>query len=295
MAARAIWKGVIKLGSVQVPVKLYSAVQDRDVHFTLLDRKHHARVEQRMVKPDSDEAVAHEQIRKGYLSDGSYVMLEREELGQLAPEPSRDIEVTRFVAGDALGPEWFVRPYYLAPDGSQDAYLALQRALAEEGREGVAQWVMRGVEYRGVLRAQGPHLVLVTLRHPDEVLATDELPQPGGRAHNEKEAKMAEQLVLAFADAFDPSQYHNEHRDRLLALVDAKAKGKRPRLKPVPEKRTAPDLADALRKSLLAAHQKNRAQDVKRARGPGPVKAQGSGSAKKRARSARSRKESAVA
>lgn len=291
MAARAIWKGAFKLGSIQVPVKLYSAVQDRDVHFTLLDRKQHARVEQRMVKPDSDEAVAYDQIRKGYLSDGSYVMLEREELGELAPKPSREIEITRFVNDDELGPEWFVRPYYLAPDGSQDSFLALQRALAEEGREGIAHWVMRGVEYRGVLRAQGPHLVLVTLRHPDEVLATDELPQPSGRAHGEKEAKMAEQLVLAFADEFDPSQYRNEHRDRLLALVDAKAKGKRPRLKPVQEKRAAPNLADALRKSLLAAHQKGRAEKKSRAEEP-PRAAKKRTSAR---RSARGRKERAVA
>src|SRR5690349_12284599 len=83
VAARAIWKGTIKLGNLSVPVKLYSAVQDRDVHFSLLDKKQHAPVEQRMVKPDSDEAVDYAQIRKGYLSEGSYVMLEREELEKL--------------------------------------------------------------------------------------------------------------------------------------------------------------------------------------------------------------------
>jgi DNA end-binding protein Ku len=282
VAARAIWKGVIKLGNLSVPVKLYSAVQDRDVHFSLLDKKQHAPVEQRMVKPDSDEAVEYAQIRKGYLSEGSYVMLEREELEQLAPKASREIEISRFVATDELGPEWFVRPYYLGPDGSQDSYFALQRALLEEEREGIAHWVMRGVEYRGVLRAQGQHLVLVTLRHPDEVIATDEIQLPSGRAHNDKEAQMAEQLVLAFADEFDPAQYRNEHRDRLMELVEAKASGKRPRLKPVHEKRAAPNLADALRKSLLATHRKSThtASPKKRA----PAK-----------RSARARKERAVA
>jgi DNA end-binding protein Ku len=257
MAARAIWKGMIQLEGMRVPVKLYSAVQDRDVHFTLLDRKRHTRVEQRMVKPESDEAVPYEQIRRGYLSDGNYVMLAKEELAQLAPKPSRDIEVTRFVSCDELGPEWFVRPYYLGPDGAQESYFALQRALAEEGREGIARWVMRGVEYHGVLRPQGSHLMLVTLRHPDEVVATGDIPLPSGRAHNEKEAKMAEQLVLAFSDEFDPAQYQNEHRERLLALVKAKASGKRMRLAPVSEKRAAPDLTAALRKSLLAAHGKH--------------------------------------
>jgi DNA end-binding protein Ku len=282
--ARAIWKGVVRLGRLSVPVKLYSAVQDRDVHFTLLDKKQRARVEQRMVKPDSDEAVAYDQIRKGYLSDGSYVMLERDELAKLAPEPSREIAVSRFVAEDELGPEWFVRPYFLGPDGSQDSYFALQRALDEEGREGIAHWVMRGVEYRGVLRAEGPYLVLVTLRHPNELIATGEIELPSGRAHNEKEAKMAEQLVLAFADDFDPAQYRNEHRDRVLELVDAKAAGKRPRLKPVKEKRAAPDLSNALRKSLLAAHRKNRS--------PAP---QSATNKRAPARRARSRKERAVA
>ncbi len=289
MAARAIWKGVIQLGRRRVPVKLYSAVQDRDVHFTLLDRKKHTRVEQRMVKPESDEAVPYEQIRKGYLSEGNYVMLEREELAQLAPKASRDIEIARFVSTDQLGPEWFVRPYYVGPDGDEESYFALQQALADSGREGIAHWVMRGIEYRGVLRAEGSHLVLVTLRHPDEVVATGSVSLPSGRAHNDKEAKMAEQLVLAFSDEFDPTLYRNEHRERLLALVDAKASGKRLRLKPVHDKRAAPSLVDALQKSLLAAHGKSRAAERK---------TQDKTPEKKRAparRSARARKERAVA
>lgn len=256
MAARAMWKGVIALGATKVGVKLYSAVQDRDIHFKLLDPKKKAPVQQRMVKPDSDDEVPYSEVRKGYLTEGSYVMLEKDELESLAPKASREIEVARFVTTDHLGPEWFVRPYYLGPDNDQDGYFALQQALADSGREGIVHWVMRNTEYSGVLRAVDEHLMLITLRHEDEVVSTKDVRMPSGREHSAKEAQMAEQLVAAFEDEFDPSLYHNEHRERVLELVDAKSKGKRLRLKKVEHKKSEPNLADALQRSLMSVHKK---------------------------------------
>lgn len=245
-----MWKGVIQVGDAQLAVKLYSAVQDRDLHFTLLDRKTHAPVAQRMVKPDSGEAVPYPEIRKGFLSDGEYVMLEKEELNQLAPQPSRDIVVDSFIPQTGLGPEWFVRPYYLAPDGDPNAYSALARTLFEAKREGLAHWVMRGIEYSGVLRSDGAHLMLITLRHQDEVLDTTKLALPQARTHSDRETKLAEQLILAYQGDFDPNEFRNEHRDQVRALIEAKASGKRVQLKPLKQKKAAPDLAEALEKSL---------------------------------------------
>jgi len=291
VAARAMWKGVIALGSTKVGVKLYSAVQDRDIHFKLLERNKHAPVEQRMVKPDSDEEVPYEEVRKGFLSDGNYVMLDKEELTKLAPKASREIEVARFVTTDHLGPEWFVRPYYLGPDSDVESYFALQEALADSGREGIVHWVMRNTEYSGVLRAVGDHLMLITLRHKDEVVSTKDVRMPNGREHSAKEAQMAEQLVVAFEDEFDPSIYKNEHRERVIELVDAKSRGKRVRLKKVQEKKAEPSLADALSRSLLSVHKKG-VSHTKSQASTEPAKAKKAGS---RTRKSSTRKERSVA
>ncbi len=259
-----MWKGSLQLGSHQLGVKLYAALQDRDVHFKLLDRKRRAPVSQRMVDPESAQPVEYATIQKGYFRDGSYVMLSKEELADLAPTASRAIEVETVVGDDKLGPEWFVRPYYLGPDGSVDRYAALARALFEEKREGIARWVMRGIEYTGVLRSDGEHLMLITLRHRDEVVSAADLPELKGRAHSEREEKLAEQLILAYEAEFDPSEFKNEHRERVLSLIEAKAAGKRPRLPTLQKKKVAPDLSDALQKSLLHAHGKARGDQSER-------------------------------
>lgn len=266
MAARAMWKGVLQLGAVHVPVKLYSAVQDRDVRFTLLAPRTHAPVQQHMVKPESGEIVPYPEIQKGFESEGNFVLLKREELSQLAPKASRDIDVASFIPAQKLGPEWFVRPYYLGPDGAGEAYAALAKALHESGREGIAHWVMRNIEYNGALRSDGTVLSLITLRHADELVDLGALPESEARAHSEKEVKLAGQLIAAYAGEFDPNEFHNEHRERVLALIDAKAHGKRVRLKPLRQKKPEANLLGALQKSLAHAQGESGAAKPKRAR-----------------------------
>jgi DNA end-binding protein Ku len=252
MAARAIWKGVIRVGTLRVPIRLYSAVEDRDVHFRLLHEKDQTPVRQEMVNPRSGKPVPSDEIRKGYeVARGTFVILTDEELDALEPDDSRDVRVTRFVGADAIGHEWFERPYYVGPDakGSAD-YFALAQALADAGKEGIARWVMRDREYAGALRARGPHLVLVTLRHADEVVARADLRPPPFRKPTEKELRLAEQLVGALQADFDPGRYRDEYRKRVLDFVQAKAKGRRPRL-PRPPRRTKPSsLLGALEASV---------------------------------------------
>ncbi|MDB4987399.1 MAG: ykoV 2 [Myxococcaceae bacterium] len=250
MAARAIWKGVLQLGSHKLPVKLYSAVEERGVHFRLLQERTHEPVRQQLVDPSTDEVVPYPEVRRGFAVDHSFVILKKEELDELAPKPSRDIAVSHFVSTQKLGPEWLVRPYYLGPDGDEEGYFALAEALTAEDKEGVAHWVMRNQEYAGVLRAIDGYLMLITLRHADEVIKESELPRPEGRPHSDKELSMAEQLIAAYEDAFDPSQYQDEYRERVLSFVEAKAKGKKPRLKQPVIKHEERDLSSALAKSL---------------------------------------------
>src|SRR6476660_8718465 len=154
MAARAIWKGNLKLNATKVPVKLYSAVQDRTVRFHVLEEKSKTRVKQHMVEPDSGKEVPAEEIQKGFeVQPGTFVILDKEELAQLEPEASREIEITQFVPPSQIPPEYFDRPYYLGPDGDQAAYFALAEALQKKEREGVVRWVMRKQPYVGAIRS----------------------------------------------------------------------------------------------------------------------------------------------
>lgn len=250
MAARAIWKGVLHVGTHKLPVKLYSAVQERGVHFRLLHEKLRAPVKQQLVDPTTDEIVPYGEVQRGFAVPEGFVVLKKEELDSLAPEPSRDISLSRFVPTQKLGPEWLVRPYFIGPDGEEESYFALAQALIEADEEGIVHWVMRGHEYSGVLRGVDGYLMLITLRHADEVIKREELPKPQGRAHSEKELKMAEQLIAAYEDAFDPEQYQDEYRERVLTFVEAKAKGKKPKLKKPVTKSEETKLSDALEKSL---------------------------------------------
>src|SRR5262245_25628522 len=130
MAARAIWKGKLKLGSATLPVNLYSAVVDKTVRFHILDEKTETRVKQHMVNPETGEEVPGDEIQKGYqVEPGTFVILKREELEKLQPKPSREIEITRFVSPQEIGSLWYDRPYYLGPDGDAKAYFALADAL----------------------------------------------------------------------------------------------------------------------------------------------------------------------
>lgn len=258
MPARAMWKGVLRVGTQRVPVKLFSALVERGIHFRLLERRTKKPVKQQLIDPSTDEVVAFDAVTRGFAVPEGYVRLTAEELDGLAPKPSRDVTVSGFVPETKLSPEWLIRPYYLGPDGDTEAYFALARALEETGRQGIAHWVMRNHDYTGVLCARDGYLMLITLRHADEVIDKKDLPEPKGRAHTERELEMAEQLLAAYEDAFDPNAFEDEYRERVLAFVAQKAKGKKPRLKKPAVKRGAEDLSVALEKSLSGLRRKER-------------------------------------
>ena len=260
MAARAIWKGELKLGKTKVPVKLYSGVVDKTVRFHILDEKHLMRVKQRMVSPDSGDEVVAEEIQKGYeIEPGKFVIVTEEELEELAPKPSRDIEIVEFVPPESISQQWYERPYYLAPDGDSNEYFALAEALANKDREGIAHWVMRNKQYVGALRSEGDYLVLVTLRKAEEVISASDLPKPAGRAPTAKELGMAKQLISLLEDEFNPKDYKDEYRERVMEFIEHKAKGKKPRLRAVKTKRRSGSLDSVLEKSLRTLKKEKRA------------------------------------
>lgn len=260
MAARAIWKGELKIGTTKVPVKLFSGVTDRGIHFHILEGKHRTRVKQHMVSPESGDEVANEEIRKGYeIEPGKFVILEDDELEALEPEPSREIEVTEFVPPAAVSQQWYERPYYLAPDGDINAYFALAEALKNKEREGIAHWVMRKKAYVGALRAQDDYLLLFTLRNAEEVISARDLPQPAGRAPTAKELSMARQLVGLLEGEFNAADYKDEYRARVKEFLERKAKGKAPRLQAVKSKPKVTSLDSMLARSVASLRKGKRA------------------------------------
>jgi len=253
MAARAIWKGELKIGTQKLPVKLYAAVEDKSIRFHILDDSKRNRVKQHMVQPESGEEVETKDIRKGYeIEPGRFVILDDEELEKLKPEPSRDIEVSGFIPIRAISQQFYERPYFLGPDGDQANYFALARALENQETEGLAHWVMRNKAYSGALGAQDGYLVLSTLRNDGEVIAADELPKPDGRAPTKKEIEMAKLLVSMLEGEFDPDNYKDKYRERVLEFIAKKAKGHAPRLAAVKTKRKTTSLDSVLAKSIAA-------------------------------------------
>jgi DNA end-binding protein Ku len=248
MAARAIWKGVIAIGKSEVPVKLYSVVEETAPAFHLLHDRDEVRVRQRMVNARTGKEPAEGAARKGYeVSPGTFVFIDEAELETLAPKASRTVELLRVMPAEKLGHAWYHRPYFLGPDGKATEYAALVSAIGE--RVGVVRWVMRGRRYFGALRKADGHLLVVTLRHPHEVVQAPDV-EPFEKTPSPRELAMAEQLVAMLEGDFDPRAFSDEYRSRVLELVDAKAHGRTLHTRAAPRRRAPGDVAAALEASV---------------------------------------------
>lgn len=257
MAARAIWKGELQVGKLPVGIKLYSAIEDRSVHFHMLHAKDKAPVEQHIVRKDTGKDVDKAEMRKAFAVDPSTaVILQPEELEKLVPPESREIHLCRFVPHSVLGDQWFDRPYYVGPDGDDDEYFALAAALERKKVIGIARWVMRKKRYVGALSALDGYLTMTTLRRSDQVLAFSGVEPGKAAAPSASELKLAEQLVSSIEADWQPELWKNEYRARLCKMIEAKARGEK--LEPVKLKKRAPQasLAESLRASIAAAKEK---------------------------------------
>jgi DNA end-binding protein Ku len=254
---RAIWSGAISFGLVNVPVKLYSAVSRKAVRFHQLHDDTGVRIQQKRVDPSTGEEVQYESIVKGYeLSPEHYVVITPEELESLDPVKTRSIDISDFVQLDEIDPIYFDHPYYLAPGtGGAKAYELLRQAMEESGKVAIGRVVIRSKESLVAIRPSGPALAMETMLFPDEVvdpLSLDELPVEDAKA-TKRELEMARQLIASLSGEFDPSQYRDEYRERVLELIERKAQGEEIAVQPAaqePEK--VPDLMAALEASIKA-------------------------------------------
>lgn len=251
MSARAMWKGAISLGRSRIPVKFYAAVADRSVHFRLLHEKDRVPVKQAMVNPETEDVVAYADAERAYVTEEhDWVLLDEDDLEAIEPEASREVEILHFLPPKVIDHRWYLRPYYLGPDGEHEKYAALVRALENSGKEGLARWVMRKKEYIGALRLHAGYPVLVALRYAGEVVSLDQLEAPKGRALDDKELGMARELIGMMEADFDPTEFQNEHRERILDLIETKRRGGSVKIRPIKQAEPSDDVAKALEASL---------------------------------------------
>jgi DNA end-binding protein Ku len=258
--ARAIWSGTISFGLLNVPVKLYSAVSRKTIRFNELRESDNARVRHKRVAEGTDDEVSYDEIVKGYeLTKDRYVTFSRDELAELDPAKTRTIEIQDFVDISEIDPIFFESPYYLGPaEGAEKAYSLLAEAMERSGKAAIARFVLRNREHLAAIRANDGVLTMTTMRFADEVVSPDELedelPQEKPKVQK-REVEMAEKLIDSLTSDFDPSQYRDEYREDLLAMIERKAEGKEvvaPSAEE-PEPTKAPDLMAALEESIAAA------------------------------------------
>jgi len=265
--ARAIWSGSISFGLVNVPVKLFSAVSQKEVHFNMLHDKDGARINLKRFCSAEDVEVPYEHIVKGYeVSKGRYVTVTAAELEGVDPKASRTIDIEDFVELAEIDPIYYDHTYYLAPDrGAGKAYALLLEAMRRTGRVGIARVVLRTKEALCCVRPLGGALALSTMNHADEIVPVEELELPKEPAPAPRELEMAERLVDSLTTAFEPGRYHDTHREKVLALVEKKAAGEEVVLPPEVAPARVVNLADALAASLAARRQGGAAEAPGRA------------------------------
>jgi DNA end-binding protein Ku len=256
---RSIWSGAISFGLVNVPVKLYSAVSRKTVRFHQLNADTGHRIAQKRVDSVTGEEVPYEKIVKGFeLTKDRYVVVTPEELDSIAPEKTRAIDIEDFVDLEDIDPIFYDHPYYLVPDkGAGKAYGLLLEAMRESGKVAIARVVLRSKEQLVAIRpGEGDVLTMETMIFHDEVVPADDLedvPAAKDLKTSDRELKMAQQLIDSLSSDFEPSRYHDEYREKVLELIEAKADGQEIAIQPTEdEPQEVPDLMAALEASLAA-------------------------------------------
>jgi len=256
--ARAIWTGAVSFGLVNVPVKLFSATEQKDVAFHQLSKDTGERIRYRRVTDTSDDEVPYADIVKGYeLDDGRYVVVTPEELEAVEPGRSRTIDIEDFVDLDELDPVHFEKSYYLAPAGKEAAkpYELLRTALERSNKVAIARFVLRTKQYLAAVRSNGRVLVLETMFFPDEVRNPESVigDLPSDVELRDREIAMAEQLIESLTTSWDPDRYHDTYRERVLDLIESKAKGEEVVVEEEERPAEVVDLMEALQASLEKA------------------------------------------
>ncbi|MEU7941661.1 Ku protein [Microbispora bryophytorum] len=267
---RSIWKGAISFGLVTIPVKLYSATEQKDVTFHQVHREDGGRIKYKRVCSVDGEEVPYSDIAKGYeLATGEMVVLTDEDFADLPLTSSRRIDVLQFTPADQIDPIYFAKSYYLEPDGQgAKPYVLLRDALERSGQVAVVKVALRQRESLAALRVRDGVFVLETMLWPDEIREADFGFLEEDVDVRPQELKMAESLIDTMVADFDPTEYKDAYREALQEVIEAKVAGKEVVAPETPaEAGPAVDLMAALRASVEAA--KRERQGPAAAKSPG--------------------------
>lgn len=260
---RAIWKGAVSFGLVNVPVKLYAATESHDVSFRQVHAKDGGRIKYQRICSVDGEEVAYADIAKGYeTEDGEMVILEDEDLASLPSASSREIAVEKFVPSDQIDPMLFEKSYYLEPEKTgAKPYALLRQALQDADRMAVVTVAIRNRTSIAVLRVRDDVIVLQTMMWPDEVRVPDFSIDSG--EVKDSEVKMARMLVETLAGDFDAAEFTDDYADAVEAVVKAKIEGGEVQRTETSTKSSGEvvDLLAALQRSVQAA-KKSRGEAV---------------------------------
>jgi DNA end-binding protein Ku len=226
---RPIWTGAISFGLVNIPVKIFTATKESTLDLDMLDGRDHARVKFKRVNENTGKEIPYEQIVKGYNLNGDYVVLEPDDFLAADAKKSKTIEIINFVNEKDIDSMYYEQPYYLEPDkGGEKAYALLREALKQVGKVGLAEFVMRNKEALAIIKTSGKAIVLNRIRFAEEIKSVEDLNLPDISKTKPKEAQMAIQLIDHLTDKFDISSYKDTYTDKLLRIIEEKAKGKKP-------------------------------------------------------------------
>jgi len=254
-----MWKGSISFGLVNIPIKMFSATEDKDVRFRTLHKECGTPIKYTKTCPICDREVQNEEIVKGYeYEPGRFVLVENEEIDAITPETRKTIEILDFVHLEQIDPIYFDKTYFLSPQETGDkAYSLLREAMRRAGKIAIAKITIRSKESLAAVRLYENCIVMETIFYPDEVRSVEHVPGlPGNIALNESEMNMAIQLIENLATDFNPEKYTDDYRNKLLELIHAKIEGEEVQEAPnVPRAAKVVDLMAALQASLDATRQ----------------------------------------
>jgi DNA end-binding protein Ku len=261
--ARAMWKGAIAFGLVNIPVELYSATRDHRPKFRLLHAKDESPVHYERVCQSEGKPVGWEDLVKGYeYEKGQFVVLTKDDFKTAALEKTKTVDILDFVDPAEVDERYFETPYYLQPGkGADRAYALIREAIRDSGKIGVAKIILRDAQHLAALEVIGDALVLTMMRFADELADLGEFRFPKTGDIRAAELKMAKQLVESLAAKWEPEKYTDEYRDNLMRIIKGKLKGKTPRLKEreTPQQAEVIDLMARLRASLEGTARKGKA------------------------------------
>lgn len=248
---KAIWTGSIGFGLVNIPIKLYSAVEESSLDLDMLDKKDHANIKFKRVNEHTGKEVAWENIVRGYLLNDKYVILDDDDFKKASPEKSDHIEIVQFIDEKEVDSTYFEAPYYLEPQkAGTRAYALLQEALLKSGKAGLGTFVMRSKEHVCLIKANKNILVLNRIRFAEEIRKTDDLNIPTAKS-KPAEVKMAMTLINQLTGPFKPEKFKDDYANKLLKVIQAKAKGKATPFKQMKVVHsTTKDLMEQLKASL---------------------------------------------